>query len=96
MANAGSAQPTDGPVECMAEHRAGRRALHHRSSQPVDSGRCPARAPRGRRFHARQAGVDALDGRVGPVRIDFDDEFELVVGHGDSIQIDTGSADQIS
>jgi hypothetical protein len=34
-------------------------------------------------FEARQAGVDALYRRVGPVGVDFDDEFELVIRHRD-------------
>jgi hypothetical protein len=28
-----------------------------------------------------KARVDALDGRIGPVGIDFDDEFKPIVGH---------------
>lgn len=74
-------KPADGLFERVVQNPAGRCAFPHRSRRPVDSGRRPARALGGRRLHARQAGVDALDGRISPFRVDFDDKFKLVVGH---------------
>jgi hypothetical protein len=59
-----------------------RGAFHHGRRHAIDS-LCHAPGSLHRRgLHAGEACVDALDGRIGPVRVDLDDEFELVVSHG--------------
>ncbi len=48
----------------------------------VDALRGSARGVARRLLERGQALVDALDGRIGPVDVHFDYEFELVIGHG--------------
>jgi len=73
--------PGERGLDGVSQKVPGCRAFHHGGGHAVDP-LCRASGGLHRRsLHARQARVDAFDRRIGPVGIDFNDEFEPVIGH---------------
>ena len=76
--------PRKRTLDSVGEQASRRRALHHGRRHAVDALGGTFRALGCGRLHARQTGVDAFDGLVSFVHLDGDDQFEFVIGHGDS------------
>lgn len=75
-------RPGKSALDGVGEQAPRRRAFHHGRRHAVDTLSSALRALGGGRFHARQTGVDALDGLIGFVHLNGNNQFEFVIGQG--------------
>jgi len=78
-------RPGKRTLDGVGEQAPRRRAFHHGCRHSVDALGSSFRTLGGGCLHARQTGVDALDGLIGFVHLDGDDQFEFVIGHGSPV-----------
>jgi len=88
--------PAHHALESRGEDACGRRSLYDGDRHAVEAGRRPARGLHRGCLHRRQTGIDALDRGVGAVDVDFDDEFELIVGHARSSELIRSSFHEVA